>query len=102
MVIADLTVILYVSCKILSYQFFYISAASTDDLDPLRLKHIHCTLAHIARQHDAHSHLSQHRSDTALASAALGRSKLGHICNLAVNHIEYGIISTVAEMIVHS
>ena len=71
MVITCLTIIFYISCKVCSDQLFYITAAATYHLNPLCLKDIFCSLAHIASQHDHYSHLSEHRSYPALASAAL-------------------------------
>ena len=72
MVIARLTIILDISCKVCSNKFFHITAATTDHLYSLSFKDILGSLTHIASQHDNHTHLSEHRSYPALASAALG------------------------------
>lgn len=56
-VITSLTVILYTACKVCRNQLIDISAASSDNLNALSLKHILGALAHIAGQHHHHSHL---------------------------------------------
>ena len=71
MVIARLTIILNVSCKVCSNEFFNITAASTDHLDSLSFKNILSSLSHITRKHDNNTHLTKHRSYSTLASAAL-------------------------------
>ena len=70
MVITHLTVILYISCEVGSYQFFNIAAAAAYNLNSLSFKDILCTLAHVAGKHDNDTHLAENRSDSALASAS--------------------------------
>ena len=72
MVITRLTIILDISCKVCSDEFFHVTAATTDDLYPLGFKDILGSLTHIAGKHDNHAHLTEHGSYSALASAALG------------------------------
>jgi hypothetical protein len=55
---ASLTVVTYFSFKIGFNKFMDITAAASDDLDSLRLKHIHCTLTHVSRKHYSYTHLS--------------------------------------------
>ena len=77
-VIACLTIILDISGKVGCNQFFNITTAPTNHLNPLSLQYILGTLPHIAGQHYSHPHLSQNRSDTALASASFRRRHLAH------------------------
>ena len=70
MVIARLTIILNVSGEVSSNEFFHVTAASTDHLDSLGFKNILGTLAHITRKHNDNTHLTEHRSYSALASTS--------------------------------
>ena len=70
-VIACLTIILDIACKVCSNKFINITAAATDNLYPLGFKHILSTLAHITGQHDRYAHLSKYGSNAALTSTAL-------------------------------
>ena len=70
MVITHLTVILYISCEVGSYQFFNIAAAAADNFDALRFKYVLRALPHIPGKHHHHSHLSENRCYSALASTA--------------------------------
>ena len=101
-VVAHLTVIFYISCKVCSNEFLHVTAAATDHLNPLSLKDIPGTLAHIASKHNRNAHLSQNRSDSALASAALRRSHLADISHLSVNYIEYRIVCAMTEVVIHT
>ena len=55
---AGFTIVGNVTIKICCNEFLDISAAASDDLDSLRLKHIHCTLTHVSRKHYSYTHLS--------------------------------------------
>ena len=101
-VCADLSVVPDVSCQICSNKFFHIAAASSYHLYALSFKYILRSLTHIAGKHHCNPHLFQNRCNTALAAASLWRSQLADSRHLAVNHIKYGIIRTMAEMIVHA
>ena len=100
--ITCLTVILYLTCKICINKFLYITATSADYLNSLRFKHILGPLTHIAGQHDLYSHLSEHWSDSAFASATFRRSHPADICHISVNDIEYCIVCAMSEVIIHS
>ena len=70
MVVTCLTIILDISCKVCRDEFFHVTAAATNHFDSLGLKDILCSLAHITGKHDNHTHLSEHGSYSALATAS--------------------------------
>lgn len=100
--IACLTIILDIACKVCSNKFIHNTSAATDNLYPLGFKHILCTLPHVAGQHNCHAHLSQNGSDTALASASFRRSHLADICHLSVNDIKYRIVCAITEVVIYA
>ena len=102
MVIANLTIVTHITCKIGCYKSFHIPAAATYDLDSLGFKDILCPLSHIAGKHDLHTPLFQDGGYTALASASFRRCHFTHTGYLIVYYIENRIICAVAEMIVHA
>ena len=101
-VIAYFTIVLDVSCKVCSHKLFNITAAASDHLNPLSLKHILRTLSHISGKHDHNSHLTKYGSDSALASASFRGSHPADIRHFSVNDIEYRIVSAMTEMIIHA
>lgn len=74
--VTRLTIVGYISGKIFPYQFIDIARTASDNLNTLSLKHILCTLAHIASKHHGHTHLLENRRNAALAAAALRRGHL--------------------------
>ena len=102
MVIACLTIILDIACKVCRDQFFNITAATTYNLDSLGFKHILGALAHVACKHDHHAHLSKHRGNSAFTSASFWGSHFADICHLSVNDIKYSIISAMTEVVIHT
>ena len=100
--VADFAIVTNFPIKISLDKFLNITTASTQNLDTLSLKHILCTLPHIACKHNLYPHHLEYRSDSALASAAFRRSHLAHAGNLIVNDIENSIICAMAEMIIHA
>ena len=68
---ACLSVILDVSGEIGFNQKTDVTAASSDHFYSLRFKNILRSLPNIPGQHDTDTHLAEHRSDSALASASL-------------------------------
>ena len=68
--VARLTIILYISCKVCSNEFFNITAAATDHFYSLSFKDILGSLPHIPRKHNYNTHLTKHRSYPALASTS--------------------------------
>ena len=101
MVITCLSIILYASCEIRRHKFFYITAASTDYLDPLSLENILSSLSHIAGKHHGDTHLSQHRSYPTLAATSFRGGHLADTCHLVVNDIKYRIICTMTEVVIY-
>lgn len=101
MMSARLTIVMQFSCKVSLRKLPHITATSTQNLNPLRLKHILCALSHISGKHDRHTRLPEHRRDSALAPAALRRSHLILRNNLPVNHSKNSIISTMSEMVIN-
>ena len=101
-VVADLAIVTDFTFKIGLDQFLDISAASSQHLDTLSLKHILGSLPHIACQHHLHTHLSEYRCNSALASATFRRCHLAYTDNLIVNDIENCIICTMAEMVINT
>ncbi len=71
MMSARLTIVMQLSGKVSLRKFPNITAASAQNLNPLRLKHIFRSLPHISGKHDLYTHLPEHRRDSALASASL-------------------------------
>ena len=102
MVVARLAVVLDISSEVCCHKLFDISAAAADDLDALCLKNILGSLAHVSGQHDSHSHLAEHRSDSALASASFRRSHLADSDNLTVNDVKYCIVCAMTEVVIHA
>ena len=102
MMCTDLAVVLDISGKISCHKFLDISAAASDYLDPLSLKHILGTLTHISCQHHYHSHLLQHRGDSALAATSFRRCHPADSSNLAVDHIKNCIICAMSEVVIHA
>ena len=102
MVVAGLTIVFYITCKVGRNKLLYISRAAADNLDSLRLEYILRTLSHIAGKHHDYSHLPQNRRYSTLASASFRRCHLAHIHNLAINHLKYRIICAMTEMIIHA
>ena len=94
-VVADLAIVTDFTFKIGLYKFLDISAASSQHLDTLSLKHILGSLPHIACQHHLYTHLSEYRCNSALASATFRGSHLAYANNLIVNDIENCIICTI-------
>ena len=89
MVVARLAVVSDISGEIGGYQFLHVSATSSYDLDPLCIEDVQCSLSHIAGKHHRHSHLTENRSDPALASASFRRSHLAYIDHFTFNDIKY-------------
>lgn len=97
MVVARLTIILYVSCKVCCNEFSHVTAAATYHLDSLGFENILGTLAHITGKYDYDSHLAEYRSYSALSAASFWRSHLTDISHLIVNDIKDCI-----EVIIHA
>ena len=70
MVIANLTIVTHITCKIGCYKSFHIPAAATYDLDSLGFKDILCPLSHIAGKHDGNTHMLEDWSYAALTAAS--------------------------------
>lgn len=100
--VADFAIVTNFPIKISLHKFLNITTASTQNLDTLSLKHILCSLPHIACKHDLYPHHLEYRSYSALASTAFRRSHLAHAGNLIVNDIKNSIICAMAEMIIHA
>lgn len=99
---ACLSVILYITGKIILHQLVYITAASPDNFNPLGFKDIFSTLSHIPGKHDTYSHLTEHRCYSTLATAAFRRCHPADPCYLSVDDIKNRVISTMPEMVIHA
>ena len=69
-VIAAFAVVFYVAGQVCCDKFFNIAAAAADNFDALRFKYVLGALPHIPSKHHHHSHLSENRCYSALASTA--------------------------------
>ena len=81
---------------------FDIARAATNDSDVILLQHVFRTLAHIAREHNLHTHISQYGGNTRLASATLGRRQTLARNNLALLDGKNCIVVAMAKVVVNA
>ena len=101
-VVALLTRVEYKTKQVGLYKGFDIARAATNDSDIILLQHVFRTLAHIAREHNLHTHISQYGGNTRLASATLGRRQTLARNNLALLDGKNRIVVAMAKVVVNA
>ena len=81
---------------------FDIARAAATNGDVILLQHVFRTLAHIAREHNLHAHISHYGGNTRLASATLGRRQTLARNTLALLDGKNCIMVAMAKVVVNA